>query len=119
MTLHLSTRTSGDAVIVDCAGNIVYCEEAAFLQSYVRSLLEQHHHIVLDLSAVTWIDSHGIGTMVGLWASARKSGGDLKLAALNSRVQNVFTITKLMSMFSTFETAEQAAASCAAHKRAA
>ena len=74
---------------------------------------------MLALTGVTWIDSHGIGTLVGLWASARKGGGDLKLAALNSRVQNVLTITKLMSMFSTFETAEQAAASCAAQKMAA
>ena len=119
MTLHLSTHMSGDAVIVDCTGSIVYCEEAAFLQSYVRSLLDQHHQIVLDLSGVTWIDSHGIGTMVGLWASARKGSGDLRLAALNSQVQNTFTITRLISLFSTFETADQAAASFVAEKRAA
>ena len=119
MTLHLSTHMSGDAAIVDCTGNIAYCEEAAFLQSYVRSLLEQHHQIVLDLSGVGWIDSHGIGTMVGLWASARKSGGDLRLAALGTQVKNAFTITRLTSLFNTFETVDQAAASFAAEKKAA
>jgi len=119
MMLHLNTRTSGDAVIVDCTGKIVYSEEAAFLQSYVKGLLNQHHQIVLDLSGVTRIDSHGIGTMVDLWSSARNSGGDLKLAALSRRVQDAFTITKLMSLFSTFETAVEAAASFAAHERAA
>jgi len=114
MLLHLSTRTSGDAMIVDCTGKIVYSEEAVALRTYVTGLLNQHHRIVLDLSGVTRIDSHGIGTMVGLWATARKNGGDLKLAALSNSVQDSFTIARLVSLFSTFETAEQAAASFAA-----
>jgi anti-sigma B factor antagonist len=119
MMLHLSTHTSGDAVIVDCIGKIVYCEEAAFLRGFVRGLLNQHHHIVLDLSGVTQIDSQCIGTMVGSWASVRNSGGDVTLAALSRRVQDALTITKLMSLFSTFETAEKAAASFAAQEKAA
>ena len=118
MMLHLSTRTSDGAIIVYCTGKIVYCEEAAFLSSYVTGLLNQHHQIVLDLSGVTRIDSHGIGTIVNLWASARNSGGDLKLAALNSCVQDAFTIAKLESLFSTFETADEAAASFAVQARA-
>lgn len=119
MMLQLSTRMSGDAVIVGCTGKIVYGEEAAFLSSYVVGFLSQHHHIVPDLSGVTRIDSNGIGIMVTLWASARNSGGDLKLAALGRRVQDVFTITKLTSLFSTFETAEQAAASFAVQETVA
>jgi anti-sigma B factor antagonist len=106
-------------VIVDCTGNIVYREEAAFLQSYVRGLLNQHRQIVLDLSGVTRIDSHGIGTIVSLWASTRNRRGDLKLAALSRRVQDALTISKLRSLFNTFETAEQAAASFTAQKREA
>lgn len=113
MMLQLSTHTSGDAVIVGCTGKIVYCEEAAFLRGYVLGLLNRYHQIVLDLSAVTRIDSHGIGTIVSLWASARNSGGDVKLAAPASCVLDAFTITNLMSLFTSFETTEQAVTSFA------
>ena len=114
MMLQLNTRTSGDVVIVDCIGKIVYCEEAASLRGYVLGLLNRYHEIVLDLSGVTRIDSHGIGTLVSLWASAPKSSGDLKLAAPASCVLDAFTITHLMSLFAPFETTEQAVASFAA-----
>lgn len=114
MMLQLSTRSSGDVLIVDCAGKILYCEEVAFLRGYVLGLLNRHHQIVLDLSSVTRIDSHGIGTIVSLCASARNSGGELKLASPSSCVLDAFTITNLTSLFTPFETAEQAVASFAA-----
>lgn len=111
MMLHLSLHTFGNTAIVDCNGKIVYGEESAFLRSFVKDLLNQHHRIVLNLSGVTHIDSNGIGTIVGVWASARDAGGDLKLAASSGHVHDVLTISKLMSLFGVFETAEQAAAS--------
>ena len=114
MMLQLSTRTSGDVVIVDCIGKIVYCEEAAALRGYVLGLLNRYQQIVLDLSGVTRIDSHGIGSMVSLWASVRNGGGDIKLVAPASCVVDAFTTTNLMSLFTPFETAEQAVATFAA-----
>jgi anti-sigma B factor antagonist len=109
--LHLSTHTVGDAAIVDCKGKIVYGDEIAIFRTFVRDLSNQHHWIVLDLSGVTHLDSNGIGTIVSLWASLRSIGGDLRLAALSSRVHDVLTISKLTTLLGVFDSPEQAAAS--------
>jgi len=73
--------------------------------------LNKSRQIVLDLGEVTHIDSGGLGTLVGLYASARKAGGDIKLANLGSHAQELLQITKLVTVFEVFDKAEDAIAS--------
>lgn len=111
MLLQTSTRTVGDALIVDCSGRIVFGDETAFLRNQVKDLLNQSKRIVLNLAHVTYIDSSGVGTLVGVYTSARSVGGEIKLAALTGRVKDVLAITKLGSVFETYPTVEEAASS--------
>ena len=108
MGLQLSTRMLGEATVVDCAGDIVYGEEAALLRQKVKELLQQGRHVVLNLSEVRMIDSNGVGTLVGLMTSTRGPGGDLKLAALGQKMQDVLKVTKLTSLFDISPTVEEA-----------
>ena len=66
-------------------------------------------HIVLDLGGVTNIDSTGLGVLVGLHASARKAGRGIKLANLNPRLRDVLGVTRLLTIFEVFDSAEDAA----------
>jgi anti-sigma B factor antagonist len=116
MLLRTSTRSLRGVVIVDCYGKIVMGEETALLRQQVKDLLSQSRQIVLNLADVNYIDSSGLGTLVGLYSSARSVGGDIKLAALTGRVKDVLQITKLGSIFEFYNTAEEAAATF--HKRA-
>ncbi len=109
--LKTSTRSLGRVVIVDCYGRIVMGEETASLRQQVKDLLDQSQQIVLNLADVNYIDSSGLGTLVGLYTSARNVGGEIKLAALTARVKDVLQITKLGSIFEFYDTPEQAAAS--------
>jgi anti-sigma B factor antagonist len=111
--LALKTTTSKiDGVIVlYLNGAIFFGEESASLRLLVKSSLNKSHQIVLDLGDVTYIDSGGLGTLVGLYASARKIGGDIKLARLGRRAQEVLQITKLVTLFEVFDKAEDAVAS--------
>ncbi len=111
MQLLTSTRTVGNALIVDCSGRIVFGDETAFLRDQVKDLLNHSKRIVLNLGNVHYIDSSGVGTLVGVYASARSAGGEVKLAALTGRVKDVLAITKLGSIFETYSTVEEAAAS--------
>jgi anti-anti-sigma factor len=108
MLLKSSTRSQGGVVIVDCYGRIVMGEETAFLRSQVKDLLNQSRQIVLNLADVHFIDSSGLGTLVGLYSSARNVGGEIKLASLTGRVKDVLQITKLGSIFEFYDTAEEA-----------
>ena len=67
---------------------------------------------MLDLGDVTHIDSGGLGTLVGLYTAARNVGGDIKLANLGSRVNELLQITKLVTVFDVLDEVEDAVASC-------
>ena len=111
MLLQTSTRTFGNALILDCSGRIVFGDETALLRDQVKDLLKGSKRIVLNLANVNYIDSSGVGTLLGVYASARSVGGEIRLAALTDRVKDVLAITKLGSIFATFATAEEAASS--------
>ncbi|HZQ93091.1 MAG TPA: STAS domain-containing protein [Terriglobales bacterium] len=108
MPLKLSSRSVRGVIVVDCAGRIVFGDEAAILREELKKLLQHNRSIVLNLSNVGYIDSGGLGTLVGIYTSARNLGGQIKLAGLNSRVIDLLQITKLVTVFETFKTVDQA-----------
>jgi anti-sigma B factor antagonist len=109
MPLKLSSRSVRGVVVVDCFGRIVFGDEAAIVREELKKLLEHNRSIVLNLSNVTYIDSGGLGTLVGIFTSARNLGGNIKLAGMNGRVIDLLQITKLLTVFETFKTVDQAA----------
>ena len=109
MLLTTSTRSLGGVVIIDCSGRIVMGDETAFLRHQLKDLLNESRQIVLSLAGVNYMDSSGLGTLVGLYTSARSVGGEIKLAGLTQRIKDVLQITKLGSIFEFYDTAEEAA----------
>jgi len=107
----MTTRYVADVAIVDCSGRIVLGQETASMRQYVKALLTQSPHVVLNLAQVNYVDSSGVGTLVSLYTSARGTGGNIKLAGLGTRVKDVLQITKLGMIFEVFDAAENAAAS--------
>src|SRR6478672_8814070 len=111
MSLDARTVTRGDVAVVYLSGAILFGEESASLRSRVRDLLNQSNQIVLDLKEVGYIDSGGLGTLVALYASARKVGGEIKLSRLGTRANEVMQITKLLTIFDVFDEVDAAVAS--------
>jgi len=73
MLLTTSTRSLGGVVIIDCSGRIVMGDETAFLRHQLKDLLNESRQIVLSLAEVDYMDSSGLGTLVGLYTSARSA----------------------------------------------
>ena len=110
MKLHIRTHTQGDIMILDCDGQLIYGEEAASLRQLVKALLVEHRKLVLNLAEVTYIDSNGIGTLVGLLGLANTAGGKLKMAAPGAKVKDVLQVSKLTALFGACATVEEAVA---------
>ena len=109
MALKLSSRTIEGVKVIDCVGRIVFGDEASQLRETVKRELAENNRLVLNLGEVSYIDSGGIGTLVSLFTTARNAGGDIKLANLTKRVGDLLQITKLITVFESYDTEEQAA----------
>ncbi|MEO5937021.1 MAG: STAS domain-containing protein [Terriglobales bacterium] len=111
MPLTLSIKDVQGVSVVTVSGRIVFGEEANILRREVKPLVQaQSPAVVIDLSEVTYVDSGGIGALVGLYTTARASGGQLRLAGANAKVKNVLEITKLTGILGMFASVDHAAA---------
>jgi anti-sigma B factor antagonist len=118
VNLKLTTRTREGVSVLYASGRIVFGEESIHLREQVKELLSQTRQVVLNLGGVSYIDSGGIGTLVGLFTSARAAGGDIKLANLTQRVGDLLQITKLVTVFEVYPS-EDAAVEAFARKATA
>jgi len=98
----ISTRQVDGVIIVDCYGHLVFGDETTFLREQVKGLLPANPRIVLNLRDVIFLDSSGMGTLIELLTSARRSGGLVKLSNLSKFIRDALTITKLMVVFEVF-----------------
>jgi len=111
MTLNTTTSNVDGVFVVYLSGAILFGEESASLRNLVKDLLSKSSQIVLDLGDVTYIDSGGLGTLMALYVSARKIGGDVRLARVGHHPKEVLQITKLGTLFEVFDKTENAIAS--------
>lgn len=111
MALSITNSRIDGVIVVHLSGAIFFDEESTSLRVHVKDLLGKSRQIVLDLGNVTRIDSSGLGTLVALYASARKIGGDIKLANLGNHIKEALQITRLVMVFEIFSKTEDAIAS--------
>jgi anti-sigma B factor antagonist len=112
MSLTISKRQIGGVTIVDVKGRIVLGEESASLRDLVCELLKAgNNQILLNLAAVDYIDSMGLGSLVSAFVTVRKQGGQLKLLNVDDKVADVMQITKLYTVFDILNDEAQAVAS--------
>jgi anti-sigma B factor antagonist len=111
MALSTTTSRTNGIIVVYVCGAILFGEESASLRTAVKDLLSKCRKIVLNLEKVTRIDSAGVGTLVAVYVSARKLGGDIKFANLRKHSKEVLQITKLVTVFEIFDNTENAIAS--------
>jgi anti-sigma B factor antagonist len=110
MNLKIETKASNGITIVSCQGRIVFGDEATALRDTLKDVLASSRRIVLNLSGVSYIDSGGLGTLVGVYSSARSAGADIKLTGLGQRIRDVLQVTKLVTVFETYDTEQEAMA---------
>src|ERR1700733_14149220 len=110
MNLKIDTRVVDGVTIMSGHGRVMFGEEATALRDSLKEALNKTSKLVLNLSDVTYIDSGGLGTLVGVYSSARKAGADIKLTGLGQRLRDVLQITKLATVFQVFDTEQEALA---------
>ena len=100
----MTDRDVSGVNVLDIEGRIVLGEESSSFREKVKSLLAAgKKKIVLNVANVTYIDSTGLGTLVATFHSARSQGATLKLTNLGSKFKDMLQVTKLMTVFDTYD----------------
>jgi anti-sigma B factor antagonist len=104
VALRMTERDVEGVAVVDIEGRIVLGEESNSFREKVKGLLAGgKKKIVLNLANVGYIDSAGLGTLVATFHSARSQGATLKMTNLGSKFKEVLQVTKLMTVFDTYD----------------
>ncbi len=103
--MQIEERVVDDVTILDLKGKITLGEGDEALKDKINSLLQQEQKkILLNLADVPYIDSAGLGEIVRTYTTVSRQGGQLKLVNLTKRITDLLMITKLLTVFETFET---------------
>lgn len=117
--MTLQERRVGDVTILAPNGRLVIDDGNDELRERIEQLSgEGRTSVLLDLQNVTYIDSCGVGVLIAKYVSLRRKGGDLKLLNLTERSHHLMEISKLLDVFDTFDSEEQALASFAGEAQA-
>ena len=108
-SLRITERQVGDITILDLSGLLVLDDGDAVFRDSVNDLINREQlRMVVNLADVTYIDSAGIGVLIGRYLGVRRRGGDMRLANLTSRSHRVMTITHLLTVFNAYESVDEA-----------
>jgi anti-sigma B factor antagonist len=112
--MTIDEQRAGDVTVLVLRGRLVLDDGDDALRNRIEGLLaDGRNRLVLDLGGVDYMDSAGVGLVVSKYLSARRRGGDLKLARLSARVDHVMEIAHLLTVFEIFESHQAAVASFA------
>ena len=102
--LNIKERQAGDVTILDMDGKITIGEGSVAVRSAIRKLLEEgKKKILLNVAGVGYVDSSGIGELVSSYTTINREGGQLKLLNLTQKMEDLLGITKLLTVFDTYE----------------
>jgi len=113
--MQIEERAVEAVTILELKGKLTLGDGDSLLKDKIHSLVNQDRkHIVLDLGELTYVDSAGLGEIVRSLTTVTRGGGTLKLLNLNKRIQDLMVMTKLITVFDTFENEAEAVRSFAA-----
>jgi len=109
MALQLDVKEVQGVKVLSLTGRVTLGEESSQLRSKIKELLsEGNKRLVLDLGAVSYVDSAGLGTLVAGYTSARNEGGEIRLANVTKKLGELLSITKLLTVFSVYDSVDDA-----------
>jgi anti-sigma B factor antagonist len=108
--MEMIERAVGDVTVVDLSGSVTTADGSdKMLTDKLRSLVQQNRKkLLLNLANVSYVDSTGLGAIVHAYATVKNQGGSVKLLNVTGRFRDLLSVTKLLTVFETFDTEAEA-----------
>jgi anti-sigma B factor antagonist len=112
--VKIRERKRDGVALLELSGKIMGGDDALAFDGALRTLIhEGTRNIVVSLEKVTWINSSGLGILISGYSTVRNSGGDLRLLNVSSRIESIFMVSKLHTVFQSFDDEDAAVRSFA------
>ena len=110
--MSVKEKFDGDVAILGVSGNLMGGPETTAVHDKVREIVGKgNKKLVIDLAKVKWINSSGLGVLMGSMTTMKNNEGEMKLANVSDRIQSLFMITKLITIFETYDSTDKAVGS--------
>ncbi|MDP8205882.1 MAG: STAS domain-containing protein [Candidatus Electryonea clarkiae] len=110
--MKLKSKIFEDVLVLELKGKIMGGPDAAIFREELKNQLDGGvKKVIVDLGKVDWMNSSGLGILIGGLTSVRNAEGEMKLARTTEKIKSLLMITKLIQVFETFESVESAIAS--------
>jgi len=107
--MKLTDRVENEIVVLEPKGKIMGGPDASLLNDKIHEYIENNRKkVVIDLAKVEWMNSTGLGILISGYTRLRNHEGVLKLANVTDKIQSLLTITKLVTVFETFDSVDEA-----------
>ena len=107
--MQIKEKMENDVAVITLKGDLLGEPDTTTIREKIHSLVSDGvKNVVIDLGGVNYMNSSGLGTLISTLTTMRNAGGDLRLARVEGKVQNLFMMTQLVKVFDTYETVDRA-----------
>ena len=107
--MQIKEKIDNNIAILSLKGDFLGEPETTQVREKIHSLAsDKVKKVIIDMGGVNYVNSSGLGTLISALTTIRNAGGDLRLARVGEKVQNLFIVTQLVKVFDTYETVERA-----------
>lgn len=107
--MKIEERSVGPVKVLDLSGQIKFTQGDTMLKDKIHSLVHQGHtKILVNLAKVDYVDSAGLGELVGAFTTVARAGGSMKLLNVTKKMRDLLAITKLLTVFDTYDSEQEA-----------
>ena len=107
--MKIKERERDGVVVLEVSGKIMGGPDAELFSTTLKSLVhEEKLRVLVDLGSVTWVNSTGLGILISGYSTLKRNNGEMKLVNVSDRIDSIFMVTKLYSVFDSFKTEDEA-----------
>ena len=107
--MKIKERKRDGVAIIELSGKLMGGPDAETIDETIKTLLHEGvKNIVVNLEKVRWVNSTGLGILISGYTTVKKSGGELKLLKVSDRIENIFIVSKLYTVFESFDNEDEA-----------
>ncbi len=112
--MKIKERRRDGVAILDISGKIMGGPDAEAFNEVLRTLMHEGiHNVLVNLERVKWVNSTGLGILISGYTTLQRAGGELKLLKVTERIENIFIVSKLSTVFQSFDDEDEAVRSFA------